>query len=48
VFASRGVFFLQNEVQVEDILAFEADEVPRVELRGAKMLGASNCMGVRR
>lgn len=45
VFTRRGAFFLQKEVQVEEVLAFEADEVPRVELRGAKMLGAGNCMG---
>jgi hypothetical protein len=47
VFANRGVFFLQKEVQVEDVLAFEADEVPRVELRGCKDVRAqvTDCMG---
>ena len=44
VFASRGVFFLQKEIQFEDVLPFEANEVPRVELWGAKMLGAGKCM----
>jgi hypothetical protein len=38
MFADRSIFFLQDKMQLKDILAFKADEVAGVELEGEHVL----------